>query len=195
MQVGGSSGRKTEFFADQTATHTANPVDVSNLLGRFRRPGFKAAFPTGFKATWITARQGHNESILRWVASWRLNVASRQLVGAQDRILCRLNRNAHSESSGRFESFGKIPAPRIQGGVSHRIQSDMDYSAAGPRPSEFSVGLPGYFFRQKSGITHFVKIPVMRPTRPLREKEFPDRSAGSSRRRQSGKKRERRHCP
>ena len=51
-------GRKLEFFADQTAKNTANPVDVSNLVGRSRRPGFTAGFATGFKATWITTRLG-----------------------------------------------------------------------------------------------------------------------------------------
>src|SRR6266545_4189108 len=60
FQFGGQSRRKTEFFADQAAKNaknTANPVDVSNPVGSSRRPGFTAGFPTGFKATWIPARQ------------------------------------------------------------------------------------------------------------------------------------------
>src|SRR6266542_5280351 len=53
---------------------------------------------------------------------------------AQDRILRRLNRKEHSESCG------KIPAPGIHGGVSHRTQSDMDYSAAGPQRVNSPLG-------------------------------------------------------
>jgi|SRR6266542_738375 len=71
---------------------------------------------------------------------------------AQDRILRRLNRKEQSESSGRFESCGKIPVPGIHCGVAHRIQSDMDYSAAGPRSSEFSVGFfPDTFCAKSPG--------------------------------------------
>jgi len=56
--------------------------------------------------------------------------------GARNKILRGLNRKEHSEFSGRFESFGKNSASGIHGRVSHRIQSDMDHSAAGQRPGE-----------------------------------------------------------
>src|SRR6266540_37405 len=38
--------------------HSESWGDVSNRAGGSRRPGSTAGFPTGFKATWITARQG-----------------------------------------------------------------------------------------------------------------------------------------
>src|SRR6266536_804369 len=144
FQFGGQSRRKTEFFADQAAKNaknTANPVDVSNPVGSSRRPGFTAGFPTGFKATWIPARQGRDR-VNSLCCNWRLNVPIRRPITAQDRILRRpggKERKEHSGSCGRFESCGKLAASGIHGGVSHRIQSDMDRSAAGPRPSEFVV--------------------------------------------------------
>src|SRR6266540_4348110 len=135
FQFDGQSRRKTEFFADQAAKNaknTANPVDVSNPVGSSRRPGFTAGFPTGFKATWIPARQGRDR-VNSLCCNWRMNVRIRRQITAQDRILRRpggKERKEHSESCGRFESCAKLAASAIHVWVSHRIQSDMDPSAA-----------------------------------------------------------------
>src|SRR6266498_360531 len=96
FQFGGQSRRKTEFFADQAAKNaknTANPVDVSNPVGSSRRPGFTAGFPTGFKATWIPARQGRDR-VNSLCCNWRLNVPIRRPITAQDRILRRPDRKS-----------------------------------------------------------------------------------------------------
>src|SRR5919108_437990 len=45
-------------------------VDSSNLAGRSRRPGFKARFPTGFKATWITTNPVDVLNLVGRVRPW-----------------------------------------------------------------------------------------------------------------------------
>src|SRR5919108_409367 len=81
-------------------------VDSSNLAGRSRRPGFKARFPTGFKATWITTNP---VDVLNLVGRVRPPAFKARI---SHRIQSGMDCN---ESSGRFESCGKSSASGIQG--------------------------------------------------------------------------------
>src|SRR6266487_386551 len=47
----------------RVANAISETLDVSNLVGRFPSPGFKARFPTGFKATGIRARRSRRAGV------------------------------------------------------------------------------------------------------------------------------------